>query len=430
MITVKEISSLMPRSQSYYKMDSDRTRGLGSMGVRVLSTGRKQFVFIYRRSGKRIVITLGDFPVMSLADARDKTKALREYITDGKDPKTELQNEADKAKREIEALERRGTLQQLFEGYADWMERTEKRTAEVTLKSLKREIYPHIPKETKAAEVETRQVVLILANIIKRGAPVESNRVRTKLHAAFNYGLRHDNDPANLHSEFTFGLKVNPITAIPKQTDAEGVGNNFLELNEIQFVFENFLKASCVGIKSYLLLKLCFYSGGQRPNELCKVKKADINLSERVMLLPGGITKNKSDHLVPLTKTAVSIVEEAMAISGGPYLFPQQYDPYSPMTPGSFGHSIAYYRKEFPDAKTFTGRDIRRTCKTLMGKLRISKEIRDKIQNHAMKGDVSAKHYDRYDYMDEKIWALELWESHLNGAEIDNVVSIGIKKAL
>lgn len=59
-----------------------------------------------------------------------------------------------------------------------------------------------------------------------------------------------------------------------------------------------------------------------------------------------------------------------------------------------------YFRAFNPDFKIFTARDLRRTCKTLMGEAGISKEIRDRIQNHAL-NDVSSKHYDRYDYLPE-----------------------------
>lgn len=56
----------------------------------------------------------------------------------------------------------------------------------------------------------------------------------------------------------------------------------------------------------------------------------------------------------------------------------------------------------------FVPRDIRRTVKTRMGEIGISKEIRDRIANHAFT-DVSSKHYDRYDYLTEKREALEIW---------------------
>ena len=57
-----------------------------------------------------------------------------------------------------------------------------------------------------------------------------------------------------------------------------------------------------------------------------------------------------------------------------------------------------------------TNRDLRRTWKTLAGKAGISKEIRDRIQNHALQ-DVSSKSYDRWTYMPEKRAAMETWDA-------------------
>ncbi|MHC5193233.1 site-specific integrase [Pseudomonas frederiksbergensis] len=65
----------------------------------------------------------------------------------------------------------------------------------------------------------------------------------------------------------------------------------------------------------------------------------------------------------------------------------------------------------------FTLRDIRRTCKTLMGVAGIEKELKDRIQGHAF-NDVSSKHYDRYDYFKEKQSSLEKWGQWL----VENVV--------
>lgn len=50
----------------------------------------------------------------------------------------------------------------------------------------------------------------------------------------------------------------------------------------------------------------------------------------------------------------------------------------------------------------------RRTWKTLAGQIGISKEDRDRLQNHAQ-GDVSSVHYDRYDYLKEKRAAMLQW---------------------
>jgi len=58
-----------------------------------------------------------------------------------------------------------------------------------------------------------------------------------------------------------------------------------------------------------------------------------------------------------------------------------------------------------------------------MGELGIAKDLRDRLQNHAL-NDVSSKHYDRYEYLPEKRRALELWERRLLDLAADNVVSV------
>jgi hypothetical protein len=55
-----------------------------------------------------------------------------------------------------------------------------------------------------------------------------------------------------------------------------------------------------------------------------------------------------------------------------------------------------------------TNRDLRRTWKTLAGKAGVSKEIRDRLQNHTLQ-DVSSKSYDRWNYMPEKRAGMEKW---------------------
>ena len=80
---------------------------------------------------------------------------------------------------------------------------------------------------------------------------------------------------------------------------------------------------------------------------------------------------------------------------------------------GSLARDVQHYCEE-PSNKTkkFTPRDLRRTCKTLTGAAGLSKEIRDRLQGHALQ-DVSTRHYDRYDYLAEKRDAVQVWDDYL-----------------
>jgi integrase len=148
-----------------------------------------------------------------------------------------------------------------------------------------------------------------------------------------------------------------------------------------------------------------------------------------------------------LTQTALDVLADLRLLSGeNPLLFPlrkrkdaAESDPAEPMQTNSLGNAVRRFCERAHKARTaelrkrgalpadgeaeyqpFTARDLRRTVKTLMGKLGVSKELRDRLQNHALT-DVSSKHYDRYDYLREKRNVMQAWETELqriiNGAE-------------
>lgn len=171
-------------------------------------------------------------------------------------------------------------------------------------------------------------------------------------------------------------------------------------------------------------LKFCVYTGGNRPYELSVSEWGHVNWEDKTLLIIADNSKNKREHLIPLTDSLLHILDELKQrnTSDGKFIFPQR-DEEKQLRTDSFAQAISYYRKHYPDFPYFVGRDIRRTCKTLMGELGISKELRDRIQNHAFQ-DVSSKHYDRYSYLPEKRRALEAWEARLNGADVGmNVIS-------
>jgi hypothetical protein len=73
------------------------------------------------------------------------------------------------------------------------------------------------------------------------------------------------------------------------------------------------------------------------------------------------------------------------------------------------------------DRQKWVAKDLRRTVKTRMGELGIPKDIRDRLQNHALQ-DVSTRHYDRYDYLPEKRKALENWCQRLSAVVASDTV--------
>ena len=430
-LTDTAIRGLKPKSTSYYEWSNSGQRGAGRLGVKVQPSGSKVFYFRYYvdKGKKEKFIQLGIWHEMKLVTANELAKKYGAWLIEGKDPQQELEQQRLAEQQMMQLHRSQGSFKELVQGYVNKMKLDNKRTWADVLKRLEKECYSIIPPETKAKDVTPSQIKAILSGIIQRDAVVHANRIRSYLMAAFNYGLKADNDPMNTSVGITFGLEVNPVSAIPKQSSAEKVGDTWLTLEELRFVMEQFSQATNVGPLMQHLIRFCVYAGGQRPFEMIASQWNAIDWQQKTLLVIADVSKNKREHLVPLTESALqelASVKELTKESNSPYIFPLSTNGERPVRTDSLARSIMYFRAFNPKFKVFTARDLRRTCKTLMGEAGISKEIRDRIQNHAL-NDVSSKHYDRYDYLPEKRRALESWEDRVNNyqrQQENNVVSL------
>lgn len=410
MLTDNRVKNLKAKPAAYYEWEDTGQRGVGRLGVKVEPTGSKTFYFRYYDADKvRRFVVLGKFPEVSLAQARDAAREFGGQVSSGQDPKKLMVAAA-------EADAALGTIKQLFELYTERMRIDGKRTYKTVFRELEKETYHFIAPTTKAKNVKSLHIKNILAAMIQRGAAVQSNRIRSYLHAAWQYGLRADNDPAvAAGSQISFGLEGNPVTAVPRQ-NVEKTGENWLKISEVRYLLESFSTANKVGFQSAQLLLLCFHLGGQRPYEIISSKWQDIDFVEKTWTIRKDVSKTSRPHMIPLTSSAIDVINAVKArnFSESDFIFPNHDDKSRCYKTDSFGQAIRYYLFAEPDFKKFIPRDIRRTCKTLMGEIGISKQIRDILMNHA-RHDVSSRHYDRYEYVKEKRAALELWEQYLNG---------------
>lgn len=419
MLTVTKIQSATSSKNSYYLWDQSGQRGTGRLGVKICTSGKKQFVFRYYQRQKERFISIGLFSTragsMTLTEAREKAQVFSQLLLNGKDPKLHLEQQEREQKKIDAESKSLGTIDDLFHSYTERMKIDGKRTYEEVRNALVREFYPYIDKNTKACDVTTDDIKYIISKMIQRGAITQSNRVRSYVMAAFNHAMRFDNDPRYFSLESKFSIKYNPVAPIPKQKDGERIGERFLEWRELRRLLKDLREnygVVPVGQDLRHLLQLCIYLGGQRPYEVITLEWWNVDWKERFVCITKERSKNKKDHIVPLNGLAFEILQKQYELSGGGrYVFPNPKDAEDPMKTSSICRAVTRYRDAVGFDK-FVPKDLRRTCKTLMGACRISKEVRDRIQNHAMQ-DVSTRHYDRYDYFDDKLGGLETWSSKL-----------------
>jgi len=410
----------------------------GSLVAWHKASGAKEFYYRKRKKGeKEINVKLGGYPELTLSKARQKAKEMAERASEVVDLKFLLEEERrqqqeaeDAAKAERERLSRLGTFDQLLTIYIDKMRADGRSTwskVERSLDSYVRKPFPDLLRK-KANLVTTDDVVKVLAAMVDRGITTQTNRVRGYLHAAFNVGVRFDYDPATMgQSDFMFDLTVNPVVRIKKNASWERVSERHLSDKELQLAWDAAPEIMNPVYSALFRLMVCT---GFHSTELLRLKVKDVDLLDRTIYMVE--TKSGVPNLIPLNRFAVAELEPLMSAAPDSDLFPSRvsrpksntYTRASVVT-----NQVARLCKSLPQIESFAPRDIRRTVKTLMGKAGISKEIRDRLQNHAV-GDVSGKHYDRYDYWKEKQEAMLKWEHWLAanvvepGQQQSNVISV------
>lgn len=374
--------------------------------LRVTPGGIKTWALIYSHGRKKRRLTLGEFPAITLAKARELALEALSRIAQGHDPQGQ------------KLAERRGRLDALsFNKLADaWLEKHArvklKPTAVVEYERLiDADLRPSIGE--MAAGLITKQDVILKVRdkIAGRGARVHADRVVGMVSRIYSWAI--DEEYAD----------SNPAYKVRKAAAGPSVRDRVLTAEEIG-LFWNGLDKAEMSEPLRLIFRLALLTG-QRRSEVAGMRKCEINHADKLWTLPGdrveggqtihGRTKNRRDHMVPLTEPAMDVVLRAITLSGdSEYVFP------SPVSDGRVGHingeavSMAMRRNRttafgVPDMRTH---DLRRTVRTFLGEEGIPDEVADRVLNHARPG-VGNQHYNHAKMLPQVRSALELWAAHV-----------------
>lgn len=343
-------------------------------------------------AGRRRLAKIGSYPVMTLAQAREVFQ--RDYsgkIQKGASIKTAGDT-------------RPGTVADLFAAYIEHLKASGKpswKEAEKGFAKVARELGAHRP----AREVEPEDVLAVLRPIYERGARSMADHVRSYVRSAYSWGLRSELDYRH-NAPRRFRIHTNPAASIP--TEPKVQGTRWLDEEEWVRLYRWLEEPSAPVHPGYTRAMRLLMLTGQRVQEIAALHVDQFDQAET--MLDWSKTKNGRPHSIPLPSLAVELLEQIQPNEWG-WFFPSATDPSRSVEHGTL-YSFLWRQRESGTVPIVTNRDLRRTWKTLAGKAGLSKEIRDRIQNHTLQ-DVSSKSYDRYSYIAEKRAAMEKWNQYL-----------------
>ncbi|WP_236200739.1 tyrosine-type recombinase/integrase [Pseudomonas pseudonitroreducens] len=392
MLTDKQVRSLKPEpGRDYVKSDGRGARGEGVLLLKVRENGTKEFYYQWHVQGKKKQRKLGTWPALGLAEAREKVR------------------------QQSPSAEGDGSLADLIDSYLGKLDTEGAASAGNVRWAMGKYVtgpWPQLAKRA-ASEIEPGDIRDILAKMIGDGVTTYCNRVRSSLHAAYQHGLGQEFNPRSYGStSVRFGLKYNPVASIPVQEDWERAGQRALSTEELATLWN--LLPEQLSLVTAELIKFLIASGGQRPEQLLGSDRRMFQKDHYAIRSLKGVEGERQIHLVPFNVLSKACLARLEPITGeAPYPFMGRYENDS-INAQSLSRAVTKLYKRHVDKfdGPFTLRDLRRTCKTLMGVAGISKDTRDRIQGHAF-NDVSSKHYDRYDYFKEKREGLRAWATWL-----------------
>ena len=342
------------------------------------------------RDGRRIRAKMGDYPSMSLAEAREVFK---------RDFADIIQK---RASIKMAGDTRAATIADLFEAYVASLRAASKVSWRDIEKNLEH-VAKAIGRSRPARDVTPEEVLAVLRPIYQRGKRSMADHVRSHIRSAYSWGLKSEHDYRTTAPR-RFNLVGNPAGGIP--TEPKVVGTRWLSEEDFIRLYR-WLECPDTPIHPpYARAVQVLMLTGQRVEEIARLHVDQWDAKERI--IDWSKTKNGKPHTIPVPKLAAELIESITPNEYG-WFFPSARDPSRPVSRGTL-YAFMWRQRDRGVIPFVTNRDLRRTWKTLAGKAGVSKEIRDRLQNHALQ-DVSSKSYDRWNYMPEKRAGMKKWDA-------------------
>jgi integrase len=369
-------------------------------------SGGRWWRFRYRYAGKEKLLSLGTYPDVSLAKAREAREAARRQLAAGIDPSS--------ARRE-EKREKVEAVANDFEKVArEWLENVKGGWAAVyhgdTTKRFETFVFPTIGRRP-IGSVTAAELLPLLRKIEARGTMVTAHKVLRACGQVFRYGIATGRCERNPAADLRGALKALPR---PKHMAALPAA----ELPTFLRKIEGYDGEAQTRL-AMKLLALTFV----RTSELRNATWAEMDLDKAEWIIPAERMKTNAPHHVPLSEQAVETFRTLQKMNGKwPWVFAGRA-PNQPMSKNTV--LFALYRMGYHSR--MTGHGFRALASTTLNEMGYRPDVIERQLAHTEKNAVRAA-YHRSQYVEERRTMMQAWADFLDAQSADAPNVVGFKR--
>ncbi len=390
-LTAIQIKNAKPQDKDYKITDGE------GLYLLVTKAGGKLWKLKYRFAGKEKKLSCGEYPYITLQDARVKREEAKKLLANGIDP-SEAKKSAIAEKQAHDTNTFRVWAGHWFE---HWHIDKSPSHADYAQRRLEADIYPTIG-DMPMADIEAPQVAAIMRTIAARGALDVAKRSHQTIRQVFRYAIANDTsgkvtrNPASdiMYSDIVKPRKVKNLARV--------------DLKDLPALLRA-IDTSETRAATRIAIKLMAYTF-VRTSELIEARWEEFDLEAKQWRIPAERMKMKTPHIVPLANQAIELLQTLKSHTGNSALLFHNQNDY---TKSMSNNTILMALKRMGYQGKMTGHGFRGIASTALHEQGYDHQHIETQLAHSARDEVSAA-YNHALYLKPRTVMMQHWADYLD----------------
>ncbi len=360
----------------------------------IMPNGSKLWRYRYRYGGTPKMLSLGEYPTVTLREARAERERVGDLLVQGIDPSIER-----KEKKLSQAYAIENDFRSVARAWWDnWKVANSEAHALKVWGIFEKDIFPVFGKYP-IENIKPSLIRLAVKRVVERGAYDTAGRVHQYTSAVLSYAFNHELVASNVARD----IAVNDL--IPRRK-TQSMGR--IDLKELPQLLQDMqaYDGNALTKIAVQLLSLTFV----RTKELIQATWDEIDFIGKVWRIAPERMKMSTEHIVPLSAQALNLLGELKKITGGnPHLFPSIKGDGKTMSNNTI--LFALYRMGYKDK--MTGHGFRGVASTALREQGFSRDVVELQLSHLVGNEVE-RAYNTMELIPERTTMMQAWADYLD----------------